>query len=400
MKDIKELIYAAVEENAVAFQELAGGILQARAYDAIEALRPEVGASMFGESSHMKGKDDEDEEMEDEEDEDEDEDEKKSKVDEELKGKQHKIDKNKNGKIDAHDFKLLRKEEAEEIDELSQGLLRKASAASYRKSSASHGIASQERQKDRGTSERFASDHENLAAKKLGQANKFRAAADAKVKNEEVENLDERSREELISDIKSLKKTAIRSGVDYPAQNPNKAKTKDLKTFHKTIRSGIKQNYKANNEEAEVDEAVRIRDRVYSSIERGHGDDKTTFQGQMDRAHIAAGAKARRKRTGPGVKGFNSAMKPAKKGDYQPRETGSVRARNEEVEQIDEVDHPKNQADMLAHIMHQIKVTGHPVATDAQFRATHGKDKTKIASLEPGQDKLQYAIAQGGNVKP
>lgn len=33
-----------------------------------------------------------------------------------LKGKQHKIDKNKNGEIDAHDFKLLRKEE-EELDE-------------------------------------------------------------------------------------------------------------------------------------------------------------------------------------------------------------------------------------------------------------------------------------------
>ena len=35
---------------------------------------------------------------------------------EELKGKQHKIDKNKNGKIDSHDFKLLRKEDVE-LDE-------------------------------------------------------------------------------------------------------------------------------------------------------------------------------------------------------------------------------------------------------------------------------------------
>ena len=35
-----------------------------------------------------------------------------------LKGKQHKIDKNKNGEIDAHDFKLLRKEESEELDEI------------------------------------------------------------------------------------------------------------------------------------------------------------------------------------------------------------------------------------------------------------------------------------------
>ena len=35
-----------------------------------------------------------------------------------LKGKQHKIDKNKNGKVDAHDFKLLRKEE-QELEEAS-----------------------------------------------------------------------------------------------------------------------------------------------------------------------------------------------------------------------------------------------------------------------------------------
>ena len=43
-------------------------------------------------------------------------------VDEALKGNQHKIDANKNGKVDAHDFKLLRakkgvKEEAEQVDE-------------------------------------------------------------------------------------------------------------------------------------------------------------------------------------------------------------------------------------------------------------------------------------------
>ena len=46
-----------------------------------------------------------------------------------LKGTQHKIDANKNGKVDAHDFHLLRKkkkvaEEAEELDELSTDTLR------------------------------------------------------------------------------------------------------------------------------------------------------------------------------------------------------------------------------------------------------------------------------------
>jgi hypothetical protein len=49
------------------------------------------------------------------------------KVYEALKGNQHKIDANKNGKVDAHDFKLLRKkkvaEEAEELDELSKATL-------------------------------------------------------------------------------------------------------------------------------------------------------------------------------------------------------------------------------------------------------------------------------------
>jgi hypothetical protein len=36
----------------------------------------------------------------------------------ELKGNQHKLDKNKNGKLDKHDFKLLRKEDAEQVDEV------------------------------------------------------------------------------------------------------------------------------------------------------------------------------------------------------------------------------------------------------------------------------------------
>jgi hypothetical protein len=41
----------------------------------------------------------------------------KDKLIEALKGNQHKIDKNKNNKIDAQDFKILRKEESEELEE-------------------------------------------------------------------------------------------------------------------------------------------------------------------------------------------------------------------------------------------------------------------------------------------
>lgn len=38
-------------------------------------------------------------------------------IEEELKGNQHKLDKNKNGKLDKHDFKILRKEELEQFEE-------------------------------------------------------------------------------------------------------------------------------------------------------------------------------------------------------------------------------------------------------------------------------------------
>jgi hypothetical protein len=60
---------------------------------------------------------------------------------EELKGNQHKIDANHNGKVDAQDFKLLRKkkkvaEEAEQIDELSTPTLQ-----SYRKKARAQGNA-------------------------------------------------------------------------------------------------------------------------------------------------------------------------------------------------------------------------------------------------------------------
>ena len=53
-------------------------------------------------------------------------------VTETLKGGQKKIDKNHNGKIDGEDFKILRgekkgmKEEAEQVDEVSKDLLKKA----------------------------------------------------------------------------------------------------------------------------------------------------------------------------------------------------------------------------------------------------------------------------------
>lgn len=49
-----------------------------------------------------------------------------------LKGKQHKIDKNKNGQIDAQDFKLLRKEESEETTETIEESEERMARADYK----------------------------------------------------------------------------------------------------------------------------------------------------------------------------------------------------------------------------------------------------------------------------
>jgi hypothetical protein len=69
------------------------------------------------------------------------------KVYEELKGNQHKLDHNKNGKLDAHDFKLLRgkkkvAEEAEELEELSQDKLMQ-----YRSAAKKQGTGIQDKMK-------------------------------------------------------------------------------------------------------------------------------------------------------------------------------------------------------------------------------------------------------------
>jgi hypothetical protein len=268
MKDIKELIYAAVEENALKFQELVNNQLQVRAYDAIESLRPEIGASMFGEAKKME---DDEEEMEDEDEgEDEDEDEKKSKVEEELKGNQHKIDKNKNGKIDGHDFKLLRKEVEEAINV-------------FRKDPNPQGDTA-------GTPIRYPKGHSAH-----GDAHRTATAKAAKV-----------------------------------------ARTQGHLRGNDNHHMGWKNS-----------------ERIVS--------DKT--------GGVFAGR-------GP---------KPV---------------RSEKKADVQEVAMPKNAADWQAMINHQIQIAGHPVATDAQFRATTvGKDMSKIASLEPGEDMLQYATAQGGTVK-
>jgi hypothetical protein len=102
-------------------------------------------------------------------------------VTEKLVGKQKKIDKNHNGKIDAEDFKLLRKED-EQVDEVSSELANRASIAAKKKASnldhqAAFGAGAKSRSK--------AADLYDKSFKKTNQARKFDDYAAKKSANEE-----------------------------------------------------------------------------------------------------------------------------------------------------------------------------------------------------------------------
>jgi hypothetical protein len=138
-------------------------------------------------------------------------------VEEELKGKQHKIDANKNGKVDAHDFKLLRakkevKEESEQLDELSPKTLGSYVKKAHRSgtdNSFDHGEDEHRQDGDSDDTEREKEmqDRERAIAnreKGIGRAVK-------KLTKEEQEQIDERQltepemekKEEI---VKSMKK--------------------------------------------------------------------------------------------------------------------------------------------------------------------------------------------------
>jgi hypothetical protein len=80
MSDSRDLIRAIMDEDFVAAKELTNSLLFSTVADNIDDVRAEVGQDIYGDID----------------------------VNENLIGNQHKIDMNKNGELDAKDFKLLR----------------------------------------------------------------------------------------------------------------------------------------------------------------------------------------------------------------------------------------------------------------------------------------------------
>jgi hypothetical protein len=208
---------------------------------------------------------------------------------------------------------------------------------------------------------------------------------------EEMEDEDEdeemEDEDEMDDKKKSMKKALHPNQQKIDVVDDEKIDAKDLAKLRAM---------KKMKEEIEVDEAVNVlmkdKDSTALRYPKGH-----SAHGDAHRAMAAKAAKTAR--SAGSLKGSDRSTW-TRPGQSMRSDAYAARpAKPLGEEDVNEVAMPQNQADWQALITHQIKTTGHPVATDAQFRAPHGKDETKIASLEPGKDKLHYAAAQGGTVK-
>jgi hypothetical protein len=152
-------------------------------------------------------------------------------MDEELKGKQHKIDANKNGKVDAHDFKLLRakkevKEESEQLDELSPKTLGSYVKKAHRSgtdNSFDHGEDEHRQDGDPDDTEREKEmqDRERAIAnreKGIGRAVK-------KLTKEDQEFIDELNKSTLGSYVKRANNQAIIKSLANPKDDSDDMKT-------------------------------------------------------------------------------------------------------------------------------------------------------------------------------
>ena len=127
-----------------------------------------------------------------------------SRVTEELKGKQHKLDKNKNGRLDAHDFELLHKEE-EELDEAQYGVNLGSRPVSGQKEYQGKEIKSFHPNKEKEARE-FAKKHGYVVKKKmLAKDGNSSITHTWDIHKEEVE-LEEADQKIKVTDVKSALK--------------------------------------------------------------------------------------------------------------------------------------------------------------------------------------------------
>jgi hypothetical protein len=145
----------------------------------------------------------------------------KAVVGEALKGDQHKIDKNKNGKVDAHDFKLLRKEEAKkpaspfDWKNTPRQTAEKGEKTGHTAKKISTGtVYTKKYTKEEASQAEFNAEIKKAQDKSIGKS-KAQVAKPAvqAVQNEQVEQLDELKKSTLASYVKKASHDVAAKGA-------------------------------------------------------------------------------------------------------------------------------------------------------------------------------------------
>ena len=201
------------------------------------------------------------------------------KVYEELKGDQHQLDHNKNGKLDAHDFKLMRKkkkvaEEAEELEELSTPTLQ-----GYRKKARAQGNAIVDKMKMGGGDwSKDQKDTQTLRKRSKGanMSGKQLVKRGESLKTEEAEQIDELSNDTLRSYRMKAKSIA-----DHGGDQRTKGRELAGRKSYGGRMAGIEKAKVMAKEEAEqIDETAKI----VAHLQKRYGDN-------IRKSHVMSAAK-------------------------------------------------------------------------------------------------------------
>ena len=161
-----------------------------------------------------------------------------------LKGNQHKIDKNKNNKIDAHDFKLLRKEGWDDMVKTAKDAVQnkpKPNGGSGVKQGTAYGGSKQKDVKEEASQAEFTAELKKAQAKAAGTAKQPEVAKPAvqAVQNEqthtEIEVID-------LSDVNDVKVSTIELDERHLTTGEKSEVEKNVKGMKKNLQ-GFKDRY-------------------------------------------------------------------------------------------------------------------------------------------------------------
>jgi hypothetical protein len=222
-----------------------------------------------------------------------------------LKGDQHKIDANKNNKIDAHDFKLLRgkkkdvAEEVEQIDELSKSTL-----GSYTKKAS----------RDATITRKIGADFENKADKSRSPGMKNAANS--------------------IADMYKSKSWKRKAGVDKAVDRLTK---EEVESVEESMRSGFTHR-DAAEAQARRERTLANNPRIAAEVERRRKAAEDAKKQPVQERTLSSGETAEKERIVKGMKKSLSGFK-ARYGDKAKSvmyATATKSAKNEDVGAVSE----------------------------------------------------------------